>query len=363
MIVHWTCRFFFITLFVLGCGESSFSQVCNVILLIGDGMGHEQIRAAGMYAYGEEGTLVFESFPHQTRMTTYSADHKITDSAAAATAMATGRKVNNGVISVARPGDESDVPTILEQMQSLKKSTGLVTTVPITHATPAGFGAHDGSRQSDWEIAKDYMERSRPEVLLGGGSIGMAKVTADSSGYLFFRTAKALRNHDTEANERICGLFGIEIPFESEGVGDFPHLSQMAEMALKVLDNDPDGFFLMIEGGKIDWACHDNHLPRTIGEIVEFERAVRVVLNWAKNRDDTLIVVTADHETGGLQVVRNNGIWNYPTVRWSTKGHTATKVPVYACGKSSELFVGLMDNTDIFHFILDAVTSQNTKSK
>ena len=326
-------------------------------------MGPEQIRAAGMYAYGEAGTLVFEGFPYQTRMTNASADHKITDSAAAATAMATGRKVNNGVISVAVPGDKSDIPTLLEQCKALKKSTGLVTTVPITHATPAGFGAHDNSRQSDWEIAKDFLYRSRPEVLLGGGSIGMSKVAPDSAGYSIFWTAQALRNLDTETTGPVCGLFGAEIPFEWEGVGELPHLSQMTETALRILDNDTDGFFLMVEGGKIDWACHDNHLPKAIGEVLEFERAVRVVLNWAKDREDTLIVVTADHETGGLKVDKNNGVWNYPAVRWSTKGHSAAKVPVYASGQYAQRFVGPMDNTDIHKFILEAVKSEQAESK
>lgn len=350
-------------LFLMVCSTPSYGQARNVILMIGDGMGPEQIRAAGMYAYGEAGTLVFEEFPFQTRMTTNSADHEVTDSAAAASAMATGRKVNNGVISIALPGDKTDVPTLLEQCKSFKKSTGLVTTVPITHATPAGFGAHDGSRQSDWEIAKDYLERSRPEVLLGGGSLGMSKVAADSSGYRMFWTAQALHDLDTETAERVCGLFGTEIPFETDGVGGLPHLSQMAERALRILDNDPDGFFLMIEGGKIDWACHDNHLPRAIGEVIEFERAVRVVLNWAKGREDTLIIVTADHETGGLKIVKNNGVGNYPTVRWSTKGHSSVKVPVYAWGVHAQRFSGSMDNTDIHKYILEAVTSKETESK
>jgi len=347
----------------MGCSTSSYGQTRNVILLIGDGMGPNQVRAAGMYAYGEAGTLVFEDFPYQTRMTTGSADHNVTDSAAAATAMATGRKVNNGVISVAIPGDGSDIPTVLEQCRELKKSVGLVTTVPITHATPAGFGAHDNSRQSDWEIAKDYLERSRPEVLMGGGSIGMSKAAAESSGYSIFWTAQALRNLDTETADRVCGLFGAEIPYESEGVGDLPHLSQMTETALRILNQDPDGFFLMVEGGKIDWACHDNHLPKAIGEVLEFDRAVRIVLNWARNREDTLIVVTSDHETGGLQVIKNNGVWNYPTVRWSTKGHSAAKVPVYAWGVQAQQFVGPMDNTDIHKFILEAVKAKQTETK
>lgn len=364
IMLPWMFRLVVVSvLFLMGCSTSSYGQTRNVILLIGDGMGPEQVRAAGMYAYGEAGTLVFEEFPYQTRMTTFSTDHKVTDSAAAATAMATGRKVNNGVISIALPGDKSDIPSLLEQCKAMKKSTGLITTVSITDATPAGFGAHDISRKSDWEIAKDYLERSRPEVLMGGGSIGMSRAAAESAGYSIFWTAQALRNLDPETAERVCGLFGAEIPYESDGVGDLPHLSQMTETALRILNKDPDGFFLMVEGGKIDRGCHDNNLQRAIGEVLEFDRAIRVVLNWAKNREDTLIVVTADHETGGLQIVKNNGVWNYPTVRWSTKGHSSEKVSVYAWGDQAQQFVGPMDNTDIHKFILEAVKAKQTETK
>jgi alkaline phosphatase len=130
----------------------------------------------------------------------------------------------------------------------------------------------------------------------------------------------------------------------------------MTDKAIQILSHDSDGFFLMVEGGKIDWACHDIKLRLMLGEMLEFERAVQVVLNWAINREDTLIVVTADHETGGLEVIKNNGVLNEPEVQWNTKGHTAVKVPVYAWGEGASLFVGPMDNTDIPKRILAAIT-------
>jgi len=133
-----------------------------------------------------------------------------------------------------------------------------------------------------------------------------------------------------------------------------PHLSQMAETALDILDSDPDGFFLMIEGGKIDWAGHDNNLADVIGETIEFAKSIREILNWAEQRNDTLLIVTADHETGGLKVLKNNGKGKLPEVSWSSKNHTAIKVPVYAWGKRAGLFTGPMDNTDIHRKIIEA---------
>jgi alkaline phosphatase len=115
-----------------------------------------------------------------------------------------------------------------------------------------------------------------------------------------------------------------------------------------ILDNDPDGFFLMVEGGLIDWACHAHDLPDTVWETIEFDNAVQEVLDWAQGRTDTLIIVTADHETGGLSVVANNGADEYPTVTWSTGGHTGANVPVYARGPNADLIYGVMDNTDFF---------------
>ena len=129
----------------------------------------------------------------------------------------------------------------------------------------------------------------------------------------------------------------------------------MTATALRVLDNNGQGFFLMVEGGKIDWAGHKNDLGRNVGETVEFAAAVEEVLKWLDGRNDTLIVITADHETGGLEVLKNNGKGTLPQVSWSTTGHTPVKVPVYAYGPGAEAFTGPMDNTDIFHKIMSAM--------
>ena len=347
----------FILLAVAGCSVAP----KNVVLFIGDGMGPEQVKAAGIYANGAEGTLVFETFAHQTEIATYSASSEITDSAAGATAMATGRKVNNGVVSVAMPGDGAAMTTMLEYFQEAGKSCGLVTTTSITHATPACFGAHRKSRGDSAGIAADYLKLTRPQVLFGGGSAAMGPKAAADADYLVVRNREELFAIDTENSGRVSGQFGKgHMPHEIKGLGDLPHLSQMTAVALKVVDNDPDGFFLMVEGGLIDHAGHSNNLKDNILETLEFSRSVAAVLDWAKGRGDTLIVVTADHETGGLKVLGNNGKNEWPDVSWSTGGHTAAYVPVYATGPGAQSFADVIDNTDIFYKIMEVTGIRTT---
>lgn len=352
-----------VTLFVLlavvsGCATSP----RNVILCIGDGMGYEHVRATGMYANGEQGTLCFESFPYETAMTTHSANSAITDSAASGTAIATGHKVNNNVLCMQIPGDGSELQTLLEYFQQQGKAVGLVTTTPITHATPAAFGAHEPSRYNYANIAEDYLTQTKPNVLFGAGAHGMTPQAAEDAGYIVVNNVAQLRQLNTEEVLTVSGQFGEDIPYETDWSGNLPHLSQMTETALAILDNDPDGFFLMLEGGMIDWAGHDNNLANVVGETAEFEKAVQIILDWAKQRDDTLIIVTADHETGGLKVIKNNGKGKLPKVSWFSKDHTAAKVPVYSWGKRAEIFTGPMDNTDIHGKIVKA-TKQKISAK
>lgn len=274
----------------------------NVILLIGDGMGPEQVKAAGMYANGTPGSLSFEQLPHQAEMTTHSANNPITDSAASGTAIATGVKVNNEVVSVAIPGDGQPLQTVLERLQASGKSTGLVTTTEITHATPAVFAAHQQDRSNQSEIARDYLNTSRPEVLFGGGGAGMSAKAAETAGYQVVTNQPQMQALDTETVTRVSGQFGQgHLPYEYDGVGELPHLRDMTKTALNILDNDPDGLFLMVEGGRIDHAGHANQIKRNVTETVEFANAVTEVLKWAENHPDTLIIVTADHENWRIE--------------------------------------------------------------
>jgi len=327
---------------------TAWSEPTCVFLFIGDGMGSEHVGAAGMYADGIPGGLSFESFPYQAEMTTHSASSSITDSAAAGTALSTGHKVNNGVISLAIPGDSSELETLLEHFRDQGKSTGLVTTTYMTHATPAAFGAHETSRNNIAQIATDYMTQTMPNVLFGGGASGMSTTSATDAGYVVITDRTEMEALDTETVTMVSGQFGSgHLPYEYDGLGSLPHLSEMTTTAIDILDNDPSGFFLMVEGGRIDHASHNNDIERAVLETVEFSNAVQVAIDWAQGRSDTLILVTADHETGGLAVERNNGQWQFPDVTWSTGSHTDANVPIYAWGMNASLVGGVMDNTEV----------------
>ncbi|HEX9190929.1 MAG TPA: alkaline phosphatase [Candidatus Deferrimicrobiaceae bacterium] len=336
-------------------------QAKNVILFIGDGMGPEQIRAAGMYRSGAAGTLVFESFPFQGSVSTGNAGGAVTDSAAAATAMATGVKVSNGVLSVAVPGDGMPLTTILEILKEEGKRTGLVTTTFLPHATPAAFAAHEPDRENYPGIVAAYLGPSRPNVLFGGGE-HMTDADVRQAGYTVVSDRDGLMAVDTENATHVCGLFGAgHLPFELDGPGALPRLSEMTQVALRILDNSPDGFFLMVEAGLIDHACHANDIARAVSETVELSNAVAEAVDWAKNHPDTLILVAADHETGGLQVIANNGKGALPSVTWGTTGHTPVDIPIYGLGAGADPVSGRMENTDIFQILRKAAVKDSDR--
>ena len=353
------------SLFTFSCGQSSEYfpietppetqplVANNIIMFIGDGMGPEHVKAASIYSYGTESGMFFQSFPVASNITTFCADNAVTDSAAAATAIATGHKVNYAVVSAALPGDGSELETILEYYKARGKSTGLVTTTYITHATPAAFGAHEPSRNNYSNIASDLLTGSKPDILFGGASY-VTPTAAANAGYDVVTDLAQLMAINADSATMVSGQFGSGyLPYEYDWLGTLPHLSNMVSVGLDILDKDPDGFFLMVEGGRIDHASHSNDIIRTIYETVEFENSIRVAYQWAMDHPDTLIVVTADHETGGLTVTGNNGIGNLPSVTWSTTGHTATDVPVYAWGAGSAIIANVTDNTHFFNSITE----------
>lgn len=326
----------------------------NVILIIADGMGPEQVKAAGYYGFGESGSLSFENFPSKSKMTTYSQNLFITDSAASATAMATGEKVFNGVLSMDIPGSRNNLKTVLEIAAENGMSTGLVSTAFMTHATPAAFAAHTESRSNYEEIGKQYLNLSRPNILFGGGHESLTKTAAQDAGYEIVSDARGLKSLVDPGPGYYMGAFGDgHMPYMYDGPGDLPELSDMALKALDILEENDKGFFLMIESGRIDHAGHANDLIRNIYEVLELSDTVEKILEWADNRRDTLIIVSADHETGALSVLKNNGTAVLPDVKWGSRGHSYRKVPVYLWGdRAEELAYKIKDNTDIFSELL-----------
>jgi len=334
----------------LGFGPDDLLPEGNIILFIGDGMGFAHVQAASRFHHGTDTGLSFQQFSVQTEMTTHAFGGVVTDSAAAATALATGRKVINGVISSSLLGGEYE--TILEYCMKFGKSGGLVTTTHITHATPAAFGAHTTSRGNYTDIASDYLHGSRPQVLLGGGGKGMDEASASAAGYTVVINAAELASADPAVVERLSGQFGDgHMPYAYDGMGTLPDLKTMTMKALELLSKDEDGFFLMVESGRIDHASHGNDLRRAVEEVLELDAAVQAALEWAAGRGDTTILVTADHETGGLGLdlavtpgvlpADDSGIW-------STGGHTGVPVPLFVWGVGASRFAALqLDNTDI----------------
>jgi alkaline phosphatase len=379
-MVRKSCLIISIVLLVLFV-QPSRAVVKNVILMIGDGMGFEQVKAASLYAYGDEECLPFEKY-YRGEVTTHSAnsylqDDHATDSAASATAMATGQKVNNKVIS---QKSGKPIKTILEYFKEQGKATGLLTTKYLTDATPAGFAAHTKHRENYSEIADDYLKQTRPNILFGAylaSGKGLTEEKSANAGYTVVKTREQMMHAVEVVGQNsieevfIAGLFSPDaMPWEynyyypdknplsqllkrsTPSYDTVPHLSEMTEVTLNILDNDPNGFFLMVEGARIDSAGHDNLIKFNVFETLEFANAFQVALDWAENRNDTLIIVTADHECGGLVVKKNCGRGFMPKVFWGSTGHTGLNVPIYAVGEGAKEFVGVIDNTEIFSIIM-----------
>lgn len=319
----------------------------NIILLIGDGMGPEHLELIKQY---EDKEYNFEACPSTLVSTASATEGEPTDSAAAATAIATGQTVNNGVISMRIPGDEADLPTLLEQFQDKGKSTGLITTTGLAHATPAAFGAHTAERGNTTEILEDYFNQSKPTVIMGGQAEGDREL-AQAQGYTIVTTLEELLSLDATGN--ILGTFGSvgHMPFVQERGSTIPSLLDMAKVSIRILDEDQDGFFLMIEGGRIDHASHANETENTIYELEEFMSVAEYAYTWAQRDGNTIVVVTADHETGGLSLPSDILPGVIPEVTWNTGGHTATDVPIYVCSPDRADLNNTVANIDIYDLI------------
>ena len=318
----------------------------NVILLIGDGMGAAHFTAA-RYARGDNARIA--TMPVVGFATTHCADRAVTDSAAAATALATGTKTNYEMLSMSPAG--VPLATVLERAEAEGKATGLVTTTAFYDATPAAFAAHSMHRRKYGEIVPQIL-RHGIEVIAGAGidSFGKGEVpTLDAAlagtGYTVIRTRAEL---DSSTAARQLVLFAAQE--RDRDHPDFP-LPVLAKWAIDRLKSDPDGFFLMIEHEGTDSGSHQNNSTDVTANVRSFDEAVGVALDFAASRNDTLVVVTGDHETGGMRVTES------PTTRrwrmeWSTLEHTGSAVPVFAFGPGSAQFAGSYDNTAVGRMLI-----------
>lgn len=338
----------------------------NIILLIGDGMGLTQI--SSLYAFENEPTS-FDRFTNIGLIKTASSSHKITDSAAGATAFSAGKKTYNGAIGVDKDG--AAIPTIVEVLSEQDWNTGLVATSSITHATPASFYAHTKLRSMEEEIAAQ-MHSSGVDIFIGGG-LQFFNNRADGLNYLdslthygFTVDTTALENMSrarTGAEFQKKGILLAENSMikHSEGRGNF--LREASDYAIQELSGTGKSFFLMIEGSQVDWGGHGNDSDYIFSEMKDFDQAIHAALDFAEKDGNTLVVVTADHETGGYALtageVEGKSDYNVVEGRFSTGGHTAALIPVFAYGPGSEAFNGIYENTEIYNKMMTFVKEKN----
>ena len=305
--------------------ESEKAPVKNVIFMIGDGMGNPYTTGYRYFKANHSDKRVpqtaFDTYL-VGQQATYPEDEEenVTDSASAATAMAAGVKTYNNAIAL--DNDKSKTETVLERAKKVGKSTGLVATSEITHATPAAYGAHNVSRKNMAEIADDYFDdkidgQHKVDVLLGGGSELFAR---KDRGYGHVTDKKSLNENQ---DDKILGLFAPGgLPKMIDRTEEVPSLADMTEAALQRLDKNEKGFFLMVEGSQIDWAGHSNDIVGAMSEMQDFEAAFEKAIDFAKKDGETLVVTTADHSTGGLSLGKGD------QYNWLTEPlHAAKRTP------------------------------------
>lgn len=391
------------------------SRPKNIVIMIGDGMGPSYTSAYRYYKDNPDTEEVEQTVFDRLLVgmaSTYPASVSgyVTDSAAAATALATGVKSYNGAISV--DTQKQPLPTILEKAKSLGLSTGVAVTSQINHATPAAFLAHNESRKNYDALALSYLE-TNADVFLGGGQKYFTPELLAQFKAKGYQHITRFEDLASITQPKVLGLFAeVQLPWAIDEK-DAKKLSTLTQKALNLLSQNDQGFVLLVEGSLIDWAGHNNDIATAMGEMDEFSNAIEVVEQFVREHPDTLMVITADHNTGGLSIgVDGNYNWNPEILRnisastdtlalaaisgeqwqadlarglgfelneeeiakltvarmqgletiavairhvidkrtdtgWTTDGHTGTDVQVFAAGPASELFNGHQDNTDI----------------
>nr|WP_304439402.1 alkaline phosphatase [Halobacillus sp. KGW1] len=344
--------------------EQKVEKPKNIIMMIGDGMG-APYTTAHRYIKDDPETIEMEPTSFDSHLvgmqSVYSADphhdggeddvkENIPDSAATATSMSSGVKTYNGAIAVDL--DQHETKTVLEQAKEIGKSTGLVATSQINHATPAAFGTHDPSRQNYNEIADDYYDEMvkgehKVDVLLGGGTDYFERKDRDltkefqKDGFNYVTTAKEM---EASKSDQLLGLFApVGLDKAIDRPAEQPSLEQMTTKAIETLDKKEEGFFLMVEGSQIDWAGHDNDIVAAMSEMDDFEKAFQKAIEFAEADGETLVVTTADHSTGGLSIGAD-GPYTWDTEVIKAAKHTPDFMAAQIVEEGKEVRQTLEDN-------------------
>jgi alkaline phosphatase len=351
----------------------------NIILLIGDGMSLSQVSSYRLLKGGPNERIAVDTFPISGIVLTHSQDAIVTDSASSATAFSTGKKTNNGALGL--DPDNQVLENFTETIDKHGYVSSLISTSEITHATPAAYASHVDLRWKTDEISLQMMDSDVMTILGGGRHFFMTEEMGGkrsdevnlleeiNSSHTILTKKTDMDSFDHTNQGKVVGLFADEALRDIETPENHslePTTSEMLNFALKRSDqfnrNGCKGFFVMVEGSQVDWAGHANNLDYLKREMEDFDDAVKTALDFAKNNQDTLVIVTADHETGGL-LIEPATPTNYtsPEVKFSFNtgigygSHTGVPVPVYAYGPGSENFTGTLDNTDVYYAMVEAL--------
>lgn len=324
-----------IILSVLALSISSYANepIKQVIFIIGDGMGLNQVSKL-------DSPNQFERAQYIGLSKTYSASHKVTDSAAGGTALACGTKTKNGMLGM--NADSVAVKSTLSILKENGLSTGIVASCRINHATPASFYAHQPNRNMDAEILADLYANG-PDVFVAGGNKLLSIESLEKAGYKYVDNIADLQKQ--ENGKVACVLATEDMPNALERGNE---ITIGTAEAIRLLEKNDKGFFLMIEGSQIDWAGHGNNASYMEAEMKDINKVIGLCMDYADANPGTLVIITADHETGGTTIVGENKEYKY-----TTGDHTGAMVPVYAYGTGAENFSGIFENTSFKDKILN----------
>lgn len=331
----------------------------NIILVIGDGTGINQISSLEFY---KEGVINYERFP-VIGLSKVSSTSKITDSGAAATAIASGQKTYNKAIGVDADGEP--IANIVEFASGREMATGVISTSSITHATPACFYAHNIDRNNYEMIAQDLTTSSL--TYFAGSGLQYFTQRSDQNNLTDSLKAAGFTIDTTALNSypeatRLGYLIGNkDLPAMSEGRGNF--LIDAADKGLALLQQSDQGFFLMVEGSQVDYGGHDNSFDYMISELIDLDNTIGRLLDYAIADQETLIIVTGDHATGGLALTAKDGDYDVIEPKFSTGNHTGDWIPVFAYGPGAEQFSGVYENTALYHKMILLLDASNAPYK
>lgn len=353
-----------LSIYLLSALTASAQPVRNLIFMIGDGMGVAQL---SMFKIESKTSTAFDRAQSVALISTHSANNRVTDSSAAGTALASGHKTNNSMVGCTPDGQPCE--SMMAKAVARGLTTGIVVTCNLQHATPAAFYAHSTDRDAFAAISGDML-CSGIDVLVGGGRAWLDIPCTEADNYFDafarrgYHVTENFSSADTLLSGRLLAVLADKHMSTADRRGDI--LPRATGRTLEILSANAaqcgKGFMLLVEGSLIDYGGHENDAPKTLGEMRDFERAVALAMDFADRTPGTLVVIAADHETGGLSIASNDEEFRHGEsgidYRFSTGGHTATLVPVLLYGAEAGRISGIMDNTDLARRIMELMELQ-----